>query len=93
MWRDGYEDDPVMAERGFGKWDYKSDIGTAWISSDDSRHVVHWLRGRGIVRGEDRELKPGKKTIHGTLAKAKEYAERMVQQERSRQEIYNAGFQ
>jgi hypothetical protein len=47
MWIDKYIDEPVLKERGWQKWDYKSELGTAWIESDGDKHIVQWLRGRG----------------------------------------------
>ena len=63
-------------------------VGKAWIKSEGDRHEVWWLRGRGLVRGEDKELKPGRKTIHGDIEKAKEFAEQMVSEEFDRQRQY-----
>jgi hypothetical protein len=94
-WTDRYEGQEWAKKRGIGHCEYEttSPAGqrwTAWIESEGDKHVVQWLRGRGLRNGEDRELKPGKKTVHGTLDKAKAFAEQAVQDEFRRQLTYGS---
>jgi len=92
MWTD--TSDKWEKERGFGSYAFETTdesgrIGMAWIISIGDKHVVQWLRGRGLQRGENRELKPGKKTIHGTIQRAKAFAEKAVADEFIRQQEYD----
>jgi len=87
VWTDGYEGEDWAKERGFGKLEFTSPNGYgAWIQSEGDKHVVQWLRGRGDDKyGESHELKPGRKTIHGDVEKAKAFAEKMIDEEQLRQ--------